>query len=141
MDSSFQGSSESGKSEWLTPPGIVKAVGPFDLDPCAPISRPWNTAENHLTIEDDGLNSEWNGRVWCNPPYSRATIDEWLPDFVDLAQNVIEDSYELERSVAEETRRPFRVRLMFRSPRYYQRFEQQFGRHMRRVADRLPDLR
>lgn len=57
------------KSEWLTPPEIIHALGQFDLDPCSPIDRPWDTAINHLTIEDDGLNSEWKGRVWCNPPY------------------------------------------------------------------------
>lgn len=26
--------------EWLTPKYIIDALGPFDLDPCAPIQRP-----------------------------------------------------------------------------------------------------
>jgi hypothetical protein len=65
------------KDEWLTPPSIIKALGQFDLDPCAPITRPWPTAENHLTILDDGLSRPWNGRVYCNPPYGRAT-GRWL---------------------------------------------------------------
>ena len=30
---------ENGKEEWLTPPEIVAAFGPFDLDPCSPINR------------------------------------------------------------------------------------------------------
>lgn len=33
------------KDEWLTPPEIIKALGgpeSFDLDPCAPIKRPWD---------------------------------------------------------------------------------------------------
>jgi len=55
--------------EWLTPPHILKALGEFDLDPCAPIVRPWDTAKNHLTIEDNGLSLPWKGKVWCNPPY------------------------------------------------------------------------
>lgn len=55
--------------EWLTPPHILKALGNFDLDPCAPIIRPWETAKNHFTINDNGLSKEWLGRVWCNPPY------------------------------------------------------------------------
>jgi hypothetical protein len=57
------------KDEWLTPPSIVKAVGPFDLDPCAPINRPWATAHAHYTIADNGLLKPWHGRVWLNPPY------------------------------------------------------------------------
>ena len=38
-----------GKDEWLTPPEITTDLGPFDLDPCSPIKRPWPTAENHYT--------------------------------------------------------------------------------------------
>jgi hypothetical protein len=62
---------------WLTPPEIIKSLGEFDLDPCSPINRPWNTAKNHFTIEDDGLSKEWFGRVWLNPPYGRA-MELWL---------------------------------------------------------------
>jgi hypothetical protein len=66
------GSHQSAKmlnDEWLTPPSILKALGEFDLDPCAPIIRPWETAKNYFTINDNGLNKKWVGRVWCNPPY------------------------------------------------------------------------
>lgn len=63
--------------EWLTPPEIVRALGSFDLDPCAPIIRPWDTARMHFTRLDDGLSKEWVGRVWCNPPFGREAI-KWL---------------------------------------------------------------
>lgn len=63
--------------EWLTPPYIIEALGKFDLDPCAPIIRPWDTALKHYTIEDDGFSKVWEGRVWCNPPYGRETF-KWL---------------------------------------------------------------
>jgi hypothetical protein len=65
------------KDEWLTPPEIILALGAFDLDPCAPITRPWPVAKQHYTIADDGLRMPWHGRVWCNPPYGRA-VDDWL---------------------------------------------------------------
>jgi len=65
------------KDEWLTPPTILEALGKFDLDPCAPITRPWDTAEHHYTVMDDGLAQEWTGRVWCNPPYGREA-EKWL---------------------------------------------------------------
>ena len=70
-------SSAMGKDEWLTPPEIIKALGPFDLDPCAPIIRPWDTARKHYTIEDEGLSKSWSGRVWLNPPYGSFT-GRWL---------------------------------------------------------------
>lgn len=62
-----------GKDEWLTPPYVSLALGHFDLDPCSPINRPWPTADRHYTIEDDGFNKEWEGRVFCNPPYGNQT--------------------------------------------------------------------
>lgn len=55
--------------DWLTPPEILAALGPFDIDPCASQYQPWRTAAQQYTIEDDGLAREWKGRVWCNPPY------------------------------------------------------------------------
>ena len=63
--------------EWLTPPGIIHALGAFDLDPCAPIVRPWDMAANHYTKNDDGLMKPWAGRVWCNPPYGLEAA-RWL---------------------------------------------------------------
>lgn len=57
------------KDEWLTPPYILKSLGEFDLDPCAPIIAPWQIAKKHFTINDNGLMQKWEGRVWCNPPY------------------------------------------------------------------------
>ena len=68
------GSHQSARAKsvvWLTPPGIVAALGEFDLDPCAaPSPRPWPTARRHIELPTDGLSAEWSGRVWLNPPYS-----------------------------------------------------------------------
>lgn len=63
---------------WLTPPEILSALGPFDLDPCAaPSPRPWPTAARHIELPKDGLTAEWSGRVWCNPPFGSQT-GAWL---------------------------------------------------------------
>ena len=74
------GSHQSAKmltDEWLTPRSIIEALGPFDLDPCSPIDRPWSTAKKHYTKEDNGLLQPWDGLVWCNPPYGQET-HKWL---------------------------------------------------------------
>ena len=63
----------NGKDEWLTPKELLDRLGPFDLDPCAPVVRPWATAEQHYTIFDNGLKQKWKGRVWLNPPYGAQT--------------------------------------------------------------------
>ena len=64
--------------EWLTPRGIMEVLGKFDLDPCAPVLRPWDTATHHYTLEDDGLSKPWFGRVWLNPPFNRYERGKWM---------------------------------------------------------------
>lgn len=63
--------------EWLTPPEVLQTLGPFDLDPCSPVDRPWPTAANHFTALDDGLSKDWTGRVWMNPPFGREAA-RWM---------------------------------------------------------------
>lgn len=74
--------------EWLTDPEILKALGPFDLDPCAPVIRPWDIAKVHYTIEDDGLSNPWFGRVFMNPPYDRRHIHKWLSTMAHHANGI-----------------------------------------------------
>lgn len=80
------GSHQSARMEsdvWLTPPEIIAALGPFDLDPCTPMPRPWRTATAHYYAPIDGLKAPWmtpkgrKARVWLNPPYSREAV-KWL---------------------------------------------------------------
>lgn len=70
---------DNGKEEWLTPPDIIKALGDFELDPCAstPETRPWDTARLHYCYRDNGLIKPWKGRVWLNPPYGTET-GKWM---------------------------------------------------------------
>lgn len=68
-----------GERVWLTPPYIIDALGPFDLDPCFGSPRPWDTAARHYGPEDfpGGLVLPWDGMVWCNPPYDDIAAN-WL---------------------------------------------------------------
>lgn len=66
------------KDEWLTPPWMLARLGEFDLDPCSPISRPWDTACEHYSMQDNGLSKPWNGRVWLNPPLESGAAKAWM---------------------------------------------------------------
>jgi hypothetical protein len=63
--------------EWFTPPQIVKALGMFDIDPCA---GPMDHARKNIRRPDCGLSVKWNGRVWLNPPYSDVNL--WLDKMI-----------------------------------------------------------
>lgn len=78
---------EGRTDEWLTPPEIIRALGTFDLDPCSPVNRPWNTARKHYTVEDDGLSRIWEGRVWLNPPYGPET-GRWLERMAEHEEGI-----------------------------------------------------
>lgn len=63
---------------WETPKRLFDELDKefhFDLDVCA---IPENAkCEQYFTPETDGLSQEWNGTVWCNPPYGRE-IGKWV---------------------------------------------------------------
>lgn len=73
--------------EWLTPPEVLQALGQFDLDPCSPIKRPWDTATVHYSVLDNGLAQPWQGRVFVNPPYGREAA-KWLERLADHGDGI-----------------------------------------------------
>lgn len=52
----------------LTPLWMIKALGHFNTDSCGLLAHP--TADKIIQLPEDGLTAKWEGRVWCNPPYS-----------------------------------------------------------------------
>jgi hypothetical protein len=68
--------------DWYTPPFIFEALGlKFALDVSAPpIGVPWIPAKSFLSVIDDGLSTDWIGRVWMNPPYSNPL--PWIDKFI-----------------------------------------------------------
>jgi hypothetical protein len=68
--------------EWYTPKSVFDQLKiTFDLDVCAPKGGTGLVpASKNYCLEDNGLTSQWKGRVWMNPPYSKPSpwIDKWL---------------------------------------------------------------
>ncbi len=78
---------EGATDVWLTPPDLLAKLGEFDLDPCSPIDRPWDTAKKHYTIEDDGLKQDFFGRIFLNPSYGPET-GKWLKKLAEHGNGI-----------------------------------------------------
>lgn len=78
---------QSLSNDHYTPKQYIDAarlvMGSIDLDPasCAEANRIVG-AERFYTAEDDGLQKDWSGRVWLNPPYGR-NVGAFVGKFVD----------------------------------------------------------
>jgi len=70
------------RQELYTPPIIIEAardsMGSIDLDvaSCSEANEVVQAAQ-YLTKSDDGLNAEWEGNVWCNPPFRGGQVRDW----------------------------------------------------------------
>ena len=82
----------SGQNEWYTPSYIIEkaryVMGGIELDPASSeIANATVKAQEYFTIVDNGLEQDWWGKVWLNPPYSQ-------PDITNFAKAVITKSYD-----------------------------------------------
>jgi hypothetical protein len=72
-----------GKTDvWLTPLPIIEALGKFELDPCG--ESHWPTANE--IYQTDGLEKDWYGRVWLNPPYSE--VGKWTKKLAEHGNGI-----------------------------------------------------
>jgi hypothetical protein len=72
--------------DWITPRAIIRALGPFDLDPCASDPQPWPCARVGWT--GGGLDREWFGRCYVNPPFHRYEVARWIQRLADHGRGV-----------------------------------------------------
>lgn len=111
----------AGSHVWLTPPDILKRLGPFDLDPCAaPSPRPWPTAEFHYDEQQDGLTQGWFGRVWCNPPFGKHTA-AWLKRMAEHGDGIALAFARTDTAMFQKWVWPFASAVMFlaKRPHFY----------------------
>lgn len=71
----FDAGPEWGTPEWVWQP-LGEAIGGFDLDPASG-AEPEPIAAERFTPEDNGLEQQWFGHVWLNPPYGRQHNPRW----------------------------------------------------------------
>jgi hypothetical protein len=54
----------------------------FDIDVASPVGGvDWIPTKKYFTEQDDGLEQDWEGTVWMNPPYGKYT-EYWLDKFI-----------------------------------------------------------
>lgn len=73
----------SGDNEWYTPAKYVEmareVMGSIDVDPASnATAQAVVGAKVHHTVESNGLDKDWHGKVWMNPPYSNPEIQNFV---------------------------------------------------------------
>lgn len=95
----------SASDEWYTPPEYIElarsVMGDIDLDPASnETAQTWVKASTYYTVNDNGLEQPWFGRVWLNPPYG-SQVSAWTKRAIEsYKQNSICEAILLVRPAA-----------------------------------------
>ena len=83
----------SGNNEWYTPADYIEAarevMGSIDIDPASnDIAQETVKAKTYYTAETNGLDKEWRGNVWMNPPYASDLIGKFIDKLISELQSI-----------------------------------------------------
>jgi len=78
----------SGENEWYTPEKHLELarniMGSIDTDPAScELANRTVKAKTFFSIEDDGLQKQWYGNVWLNPPYANSLVGSFCEKLID----------------------------------------------------------
>ena len=84
----------SGENEWYTQPQYIEmarsVMGSIDIDPAtSDVAQEWIKAATYYTAGDNGLDKDWYGNVWLNPPYAA----DLLTRFTEKLQHEIREKH------------------------------------------------
>lgn len=110
-------------NDWITPDYLVKALGEFDLDPCSSKNPPTPLAKHWYYPEINGLEQEFFGRVWLNPPFLAKEIRKWLELMRDHRSGIALIPSEMDRKHMHELVLPVADSIFFMKGRIKFRYE------------------
>lgn len=83
----------SGENEWYTPEKFIEAarsvMGSIDIDPASSeLANKTVKATVFFSKDDCGLNRDWIGNVWMNPPYAQPLMNDFAAKLVEQLPNI-----------------------------------------------------
>ena len=97
----------SGNNEWYTPlrfiESAVQVMGYIDLDPASSeLANKTVNARQIFSKDDNGLNKEWFGNVWMNPPYAQPLMNQFSEKLAEsIEANLINQAIVLVNNATE----------------------------------------
>jgi hypothetical protein len=76
-------------NDHYTPKWVFDLMGvQFDIDVASPPGGvPWIPCNRYFTQLDDGLTQDWQGLIWCNPPYSN--VEPWVEKMINHGNGIM----------------------------------------------------
>ena len=99
----------SGNQEHYTPRRFTDSarivMGSIDLDPASnEVANSWIQADTFYSLENQGLDKEWTGNIWMNPPYDSKSLKPLAAKLFnsDISQAIVLTNNNTDTKVGQE---------------------------------------